>query len=161
MSKLVKLSVLAGMAIAFVFTAAPQDVLAQNKTVEARQKAMKGFGGNMKAIAGFVKAGKGSAADVEQRLMRMASAADKIPGLFPKGTSSDDLGIKVSGAKPDIWAKWDDFKKASTNLGTEAKKFAAVIKGGDKGAINAAFGGFGKAACGTCHRPFRAKRPKS
>lgn len=160
MSKLLKLGVFAGMAMALAWTTVPTNAVAQSKSVEARQKIMKGFGGNMKAIAGFVKQGKGSAADVEQRLLRMATASDKIPGLFPKGTDVGKLGPKVSGAKPDIWAKWDDFKKASANLGDQARKFAAVVKTGDKGAIGKAFGGFGKGACGTCHRPFRAKRQK-
>lgn len=160
MAKLVKLGAAAGMAVALVMTALPGVTMAQNKTIEQRQKVMKGFGGNMKAIGGYVKAGKGSAADVEQRLMKMAAAAGKIPGLFPQGTDMDKLGLKVTGAKAAIWTDSDKFKMAADKLGAEARKFAAVVKKGDKAAIGNAFGGFGKAACGSCHRTFREKRPK-
>lgn len=160
MAKLVKLGAAAGMVVALAMTALPSATMAQNKTVEQRQKVMKGFGGNMKAIGGYVKAGKGSAADVEQRLMRMAAAAGKIPGLFPQGTDMDKLGLKTTGAKPEIWGDWDKFKKAADNLGVQARRFAAVVKKGDRAATGKAFGGFGKGACGSCHRTFREKRPK-
>ena len=145
-----------------MLTSAPQPTFAQDimKTVEGRQKAMRSFGGNMKAIGGFIKAGKGSAADVEKRLMAMAATAPKIPNFFPKGSDSETLGLKKSGARPEIWTKWDDFKKASDNMAVQARKFAAVIKTGDKAAMGKAMGAFGKSACGTCHRPFRKKRPK-
>lgn len=161
MSKLLRLSVWVGISAAVIWTAVPQPAFAQNmKVIEARQKTMKSFGGNMKAIGGFIKAGKGSAADVEKRLMTMAAASGKIPSLFPEGSGLDKNGLKTTGARPEIWAKWDDFKKASDNLGVQARKFAAVIKTGDKGAMGKAMGAFGKSACGTCHRPFRKKRPK-
>lgn len=151
----------AGIAIALALTAMPDTSAAQDKkAVEARQKLMKGMSGNMKAVAAFVKNGKGSAADAEQRLMRVAAASAKIPGLFPKGTDLDKLGLKVTGAKPDIWSDMDKFKKAADHLGSEARKFAAVVKSGDKAAMAKSLGGFGKGTCGACHSAFRTKRQK-
>lgn len=161
MSKMMRLSVLAGAAAALLWSVAPQPIAAQDaKAVKERQELMKSNSANVKAIAAFVKGGKGSAADVEQRLMRIASTADKIPDLFPKGTDVGALGPKATGAKMEIWSKADDFEKAAENLKTQAQKFAAVVKSGDKAMIGSTFGDFGKNACGTCHRTFRAKRQK-
>ncbi|MCG8504910.1 MAG: cytochrome c [Sphingomonadales bacterium] len=163
MVKCIKGLCLAGLAAVLVWTAVPQTVVADGHmaAVEARQKAMRGFGGAMKASGMFLKSGQGSLADIEQRLRRMASAADKIPGWFPKGTSSDDLGIKTSGAKPAIWADMEGLKKAAANFGKKSGELAQIAAKGDKAAFGAAFKSYGKEACGTCHRQFRAKRPKN
>lgn len=136
-------------------------VLAQNATVEERQKVMKSFGATLGMIGKWLKTGEGDPAALEQRLLQMAAAGPKIPEFFPKGTSTDDLGVAVSGAKPAIWEKPDEFKAASMKLSEEATKFAAVVKTGDKAAVGGGMRAFGGAACGTCHRPFRAKRPKN
>jgi len=159
MSNLMRLSVAAGLALAVGWTAMPYDVAAQDKgSVESRQKIMKANSATLKAISAYMKEGKGSPQELEQRVLQIASNANKLTALFPKGTSADDLGTKTTGAKPDIWAKWDDFKKAADNLGTQANKLAGVVKTGDKGAIGKAMGTFGKGACGGCHRNFRQKK---
>lgn len=151
----------AGIAVALALTAMPDTSAAQDKkAVEARQKLMKSFSGDMKVVAAFVKDGKGSAADAERRLLQVASASGKIPGLFPKGTDSGALGLKATGAKSEIWSENDKFKKAAGHLGAEARKFAAVVKSGDKGAMGKMLAGFGKGTCGSCHSHFRAKREK-
>jgi cytochrome c556 len=151
----------AGIALTLAVAAMPDASSAQDKkAVEARQKLMKGMSSDMKAVAAFVKNGKGSAADAEQHLMMVASASEKIPGLFPKGTDLDKLGLKVTGAKPAIWEERDKFEKAAEHLGSEARKFAAVVKAGDKGAMTKMLGSFGKGTCGACHSSFRTKRPK-
>lgn len=150
-----------GLIAIFAVSAVPGQAAAQDtKSVKARQELMKGNSSHMKTVVGFVKNGKGSAADAEKALLSIAADSKKIPDLFPKGTDSDKLGLKVTGAKPAIWAEFDTFKKDAAHLGSEARKFAAVVKSGDKGAMAKELGSFGKDTCGACHRQFRAKREK-
>ncbi len=59
-------------------------------------------------------------------------------------------------AKPEIWKEWAKFKDAQVKLQGETVKLVAAAKGGDKGALQAAFGGVG-GACKNCHDPYRAQ----
>lgn len=159
MSKLIKPSALAGLALAVVLAGIPSDAVAQdNKFVEERQELMKQNSATVRAVGAYVKEGKGSPDELEQRVLQIASNAEKIPSLFPEGTSLDQLGLKTTGAKPEIWEKRAEFEKAADNLAQRARAFAAVVKTGDKGQIGSAMGDFGRGTCGGCHRTFRAKR---
>lgn len=160
MYRVVKLIAI-GLAPVLAITAVPGPSAAQDtKSVKARQALMKGNGRHLKTVAEFVKGGKGTAAAAEKALLSIAADSKKIPGLFPKGTGSDKLGLKATGAKPAIWTDFDTFKKNAAHLGSEAQKFAAFVKSGDKAAMGKALGSFGKNTCVACHRQFRAKREK-
>jgi len=124
-------------------------------TIAARRDLMKNRGKEMRIIIDFVQNKKGSAADVVAAAKAVEDSATKIPGLFPKGTSLDDFPGKT-GAKPVIWEKWDDFKKASDYLGSEAKDLAEVAETGDAAKIAEHLDEVGK-ACGACHTTFRQK----
>ena len=124
-------------------------------TITARRDLMKTRGKEMGIINDFVQNKKGSAADIVAAAKAMEESADKLPGLFPKGTSLDDFPGKT-GAKPVIWEKWDDFQKASTYFGSEAKELAEVAETGDTAKIAQQFEEVGK-ACGACHTTFRQK----
>lgn len=127
-------------------------------TVEERQKKMKRFGKNMKAIAGFLKKDQGTAADVAERAANIANWAKDIPSWFPEGTSMEEVAKPETGAKAKIWQDWAKFEDAARNLSKEATKLAEVAgNGGDKGAIGEQFGKMGKQGCGGCHKPFREK----
>jgi cytochrome c556 len=139
------------------------DASAQSgKAVDDRQALMKANGGALGGITAFYKENKGSMADVDRHLSTLQANATKLASsadaLFPKGSSTNELGTKATGSKPDIWMKWDDFKKAAGTMDAEVKKLAAAVKGGDKAAIEAAIGGMGRVGCGTCHTAFRGKR---
>jgi cytochrome c556 len=123
-----------------------------------RRMAMRELGGNMKTIAGFVKAGAGSANDVAAAGMKISEIAKMIPDLFPAGTSMDSYA-KATGAKAVIWEQSGDFKSAAMNLAAKADDLAKVASadGADEGTIGAAFGTLGKDGCGSCHRTFRQK----
>jgi cytochrome c556 len=125
-------------------------------TIAARRDLMKNQGKQMGIINDFVQNHKGSAADVAAAAKNLEASAAKIPELFPKGTSLDDFPGKT-GAKPVIWEKWDDFKKAAAYLGSEAKDLAEAAEGGDAAKIAEHFGEVGKDGCGACHTTFRQK----
>lgn len=128
--------------------------VASEQALEKREKLMKGFGANMKIVTQFVKEGTGTADDVAKAAAAIKADVAKIPDLFPAGTGVDD-GVKTE-ARMEIWQDWDGFKAAATQLETTAGGLETAAKGGDKAAIEAAFGEVGK-SCGGCHSKFRKK----
>ncbi len=125
-------------------------------TLKNRQEAMKGFGGNMKAINEFVEKGAGTPADVAAKAAAIEEGSKQIVALFPAGTGMDD-GVGKTAAKKEIWEKPDDFKAAADNMGMLAGKLKEAAATGDKQQIADAFGALGKNGCGGCHQTFRAK----
>lgn len=125
--------------------------------IKARQDAMKQNGKNFKAIQGFVKYGRGSAADVAMHASSIAMEAKKIPSFFPKGSGRGDFSDKQTRALPAIWKDWKGFEKASANLGAAAEKLATVAKSGDKDAIGKQAAAMGK-TCGGCHKAYRGAK---
>jgi cytochrome c556 len=147
------------IAVGLVAGAAHTDAAADAKTViETRQKAMKGLGMHMEAINAFVEKGEGDAAMVAERAKEIAATSEKIPELFPEGTSlADSHGIKTA-AKAEIWSDRAGFEEAAEHMGEEAEELAETAEGGDKQAIAAAFAELGKEGCGGCHTKFRQKQ---
>ena len=130
---------------------------ADMKVVKDRQAAMKSMSDANKAIKAYVDKGEGTPAAVSAAAMKIASTAEKIPTLFPKGTSETDAAAGKNRAKPDIWMKWSAFEKNAEKLKTSAVALADAGKSGDKGKIKAAFAAMGK-NCGGCHKPFRGAK---
>jgi cytochrome c556 len=125
--------------------------------VESRQAVMKAQGKDMAAIKGFLD-GKSELPAAQAAGEDLAAQVAKIPTLFPKGTSMDDLPGK-SYAKPAVWAEMDKFSATAKTAQTKAEALDAALKGGDKTAITAAFGDMGKNGCGACHETYREKKP--
>ena len=124
--------------------------VAQADVIQARKELMKANKDAAAAIKKIVEAG-GPAADVVAPAQKIADDALKVPAGFPKGS---DKG--KTDAKPEIWAKWDEFTKDATNNHEAALKLVAAAKSGDMGAVKAAFGALG-ATCGACHKQFKEK----
>lgn len=133
----------------FVVTAQAQDPTA---IIEARKAELKKAGGGMKAIAGFVKEGAGSVADVQAAAATINGVAKAFPDWWPAGTA---VGVGKSEAKPEIWTKMDDFKTKAAAFQTEAAALVTVAAGGDKAAIGAQLGKVG-GTCKSCHEAYRA-----
>ncbi len=120
-----------------------------DKVIEERQQLMKTIGGTSKAMR--------SAADAAA----VAASADKLAELFarinadtfPKGSSDG------SRSKPEIWEQWDKFAGAAKSAAELAKGLAAKARAGEDTA--ALVKGFGRNACGSCHRPFRKPKERS
>ena len=141
----------AGLAVAVIGAGvtATQPALADSHAVKERKATFKQISKANKAIKAAVKAGDTAAAK-EQAAIIVASA-DKLAGLFPKGTGRGDLDPKMTRAKPEIWSDWDTFKEKLAGL----RGVASKVAGGDLAAAK----GMGK-ACGACHKLFRGKKVK-
>lgn len=118
--------------------------------IAARQEAMKGVGGAMKAIKAAVEGN--TAADAVGPAEKIAATMKSVPDLFAK---TSDTGETY--AKPEIWAEWDKFKEAAANAGAAAGKLAMVAKTGDAAATGEAMKALG-GTCGACHKPYRTPK---
>jgi cytochrome c556 len=124
---------------------------AADDVLKTRQENMKTKGAQMKAIKGIIEAG-GNPADVVGPANKIAEVAALIPSLFPQGTGEGD-----TGARPEIWEKWDEFTKLADDLKTQAQMLASAGQSGDLATVRAQFAETGK-VCGTCHETFKKKR---
>ncbi len=119
-----------------------------DKVIEARQDLMKSIGAASKAMR--------SAADAAA----VAASADKLAELFAKinAESFPKGSAEGSRSKPEIWEQWDKFTAAAKNAVTVAQSIAAKARAGENTADLVK--GFGRNACGPCHRPFRKPKEK-
>ena len=119
--------------------------------IKYRQNHMKAMGGHMGALAAIIKGQAGSKEHVAGHAKAIAAIGIMIQDLFPADSAKGE-----TAAKPEIWSKPDDFRKAAAAFTAASAKLGEAA-GGDMDAVKAAFGGAGK-ACGGCHKPFRAKK---
>ena len=122
--------------------------------VDARRALMKEMGGEMKAIADALDAKSTDTAGMQKHAEVIAADAAKIPGLFPAGSSADDLPGKTH-AKSEIWKDFDAFKAIAATLATNAGKLADAAKSGDVTAVTAELDMTAHDGCGACHKQFR------
>jgi len=123
--------------------------------IEYRQKVMSGVGADMGAISDILKHGLPYTAAIALHASRMGDAAALVPTAF---------GVKVTegltDAKPEIWAKPDEFEQATKNFADAAADLEAAAVGNDREAVKAAFKVLGK-SCGGCHDTFRKPKEES
>ncbi len=113
--------------------------------IRDRHDLMEQIGKNAKAIGAAAKAGTPAAMVDPARAI--ASAAARVPGLFPAGSTHPE-----SRAKPEIWQQFSDFERDARDLGERATTLAAAAaRGADVGGDVRALMG----ACKTCHDAFR------
>jgi cytochrome c556 len=119
--------------------------------IKYRQAAMTLIGANFKPMGAMVKGDVPFNAQEFARRSKDVAAISSIDVLaaFPQDT--DGAGSK---AKPEIWMKWDDFKKKMGDMERETAKLAEVAKGGDAAAIKKQFGETGK-TCKACHDDYK------
>ena len=125
-------------------------VLAQDDVIEKRQKAMKGNSADVKAIKGAVESK--DYATIETKAKDIMGTADKIPSLFPKGSTAGK-----TKATPAIWEKSDEFAKSAKNLSKASGELASAAKSQDDAAVAEKFKAVGE-ACSSCHKAFRAEK---
>jgi len=80
--------------------------------------------------------------------------ADKLPGLWPPGTSSTDMPNKTR-ARPEIWQQLDKFNAIVPVLKADEQKLLDALQKGDKGTAKAAFSDMVRNGCSACHGSFR------
>jgi cytochrome c556 len=128
-----------------------------NTVINQRQELMKTQGKATAAIRAFVE-GKGELAAAQAGGAELVRTTTAIPSVFPQQTSMAEYPGKTY-AKPDIWAKWDQFTQGASTAHERAIALNAALQSGDKAAIATAFDAMGKQGCGGCHTPFR--QPKT
>ena len=125
-------------------------VFSQADVNEKRQALMKNNSESAKAIKAAAEAK--DYATVEAKAKDVMGNAEKIVGLFPKGSTTGKT--KATAA---IWEKPDDFAKAAKNLGKAAGELAAAAKSGNDADVGVKVKALGD-ACGSCHKAFRAEK---
>ena len=123
---------------------------AQADVIEKRQAAMKSNSANAKAIKAAIETK--DYATVETKAKDIMGTADKIPSLFPKGSTAGK-----TKAKPEIWEKPDDFAKNAKNLNKAAGELASAAKAGNDADVNVKVKALGE-VCNSCHKEFRAEK---
>ena len=138
-------------ALFILFTASiASPLFAQEDVIEKRQKAMKSNSADVKAIKGAVESK--DYATIEIKAKDIMGTAEKIPSLFPKGSTAGK-----TKATPAIWEKSDEFAKAAKNLSKASGELESAAKSQDDAAVAAKFKAVGE-ACATCHKAFRAEK---
>ncbi len=123
----------------------PDDVIAARQAgfdlqgaVTAAMKATVDSGGPVKPLADGAKG--------------IAKWGQAIPAMFPDGTQ---MGHDTK-ALPAIWTDRAGFEKAAAALTAAAEKLVVLAEADDKAGFAAQFKET-TAACGGCHRPYRAR----
>ena len=137
---------------AMVMLAAPPNKDQALQIVKQRHEAMEGLGKAMKALHRALDANPPDTNVVRAQTAIMASAAAKIPSLFPAGTGPD---VGKTRAKPEIWKQQDLFLRKSKDFLAAAQAIDAAAKTGDVNKVMALHENVDK-ACKACHDPFRA-----
>jgi cytochrome c556 len=127
-------------------------LFAQADVIEKRQKVMKGQSADAKAIKAAVESK--DYATIEMKAKDLMGSSEKIPDLFPKGSTTGK-----TKAKDEIWEKQDDFRKNAKNLNKAASELAAAAKAKDEAAVGEKVKAV-SGACGGCHKAFREEKYK-
>ena len=131
-----------------VFTAA--ELFAQADVIEKRQELMKSTSDAAKAIQAAAESK--DYATIEMKAKDIMGNAEKIPDLFPKGSTQGK-----TKAKPEIWEKMDEFSKNPGKLKKAASELADAAKDKDDQAVTVKVKALGE-VCGNCHKAFRAEK---
>jgi cytochrome c556 len=149
---MLKTAIAAGLMVAFGAGVAhaqpkPEDLL------KYRQGVMRAVAFQFGPLTGVAKGEVQWGPAMGQKAVNLAALSVIAGDVF----SPASKGLANSDAKPEIWAKPDDFKMKMTAFQAEAAKLADLAKAGNVEAIKAQVNAVGK-ACGACHDDFRVKR---
>ena len=123
----------------------PDDIIA------ARQAGFALQGAEATAMKAIVDSG-GSVKPLADGAKALAKWGHVIPTMFPDGTQTGH----DTKAKPEIWTDRAGFEKAAADYAAAADKLAALAEADDKAGFAAQYKET-TAACGGCHRPYRAR----
>jgi cytochrome c556 len=142
--------ILAAALFSFVSLVVSAQVFAQADVIEKRQKLMKSNSEAAKAVKAAAESK--DYATIELKAKDIMGNAEKIPDLFPKGST-----VGKTKAKPEIWEKGDEFAKNPKALGKAASELADAAKAKDDAAIGVKVKALGE-VCANCHKNFRAEK---
>ena len=152
MSRLPKTTIVAGLLLAFGATIAYAQVQPEHR-LKYRQGVMRAVAFQWGPLTGVAKGEAQWGPAMAQKAVNLAALAAIAGDVFPEASK----GLANSDAKPEIWAKPDDFKMKMVAFQTETAKLADLVKAGNVEAIKAQINATGK-TCGGCHDDYRVKR---
>ena len=119
--------------------------------VKQRQSALALIGWYFGPLGAVAKGEKPFNKDDAVRATSYLVPLSKMPWEgFVAGTEN----VGNTKAKPEIWSKAADFKKAADNMQTEMAKLAQLASAGDEAGFKKQFGAVG-GTCKACHDDFR------
>ncbi|MGE5216068.1 MAG: c-type cytochrome [Chloroflexota bacterium] len=142
--------IITGAFFGFLALTISSTLYAQSDVIKERQALMKSNSADAKAIKAAVDAK--DYATIETKAKDIMGNAEKIPSLFPKGST-----VGKTKAKPEIWEKPDQFAAMPKKLGKAASELAAAAKAGNEADVNVKVKALG-AVCNSCHKEFRAAK---
>ena len=152
MSRLMKTTLAAGLLLALGAGVAYAQVQPEHR-LKYRQGVMRAVAFQWGPLTAFAKGEAQWGPAMAQRAANLAALAASAEDVFPEASK----GLANSDAKPEIWAKPDDFKAKITAFKTETAKLGDLAKAGNVDAIKAQIAATGK-TCGGCHDDYRVKR---
>ena len=127
----------------------------QSQSIKDRQANFKDIGKSFKAIRSELEGSEPDLAVIAASADALNASAQRVPGLFPEGTSMD------SGAKTEalsvIWEKPEEFSEAAAALVKASADIKAFAEAGDLSAVQGGVRSIGS-SCKTCHDTFRVKK---
>jgi cytochrome c556 len=148
----------AGVGLIALMGAAPfPEAVAQSNlstVVTERREGLKAVGEHMTAIAGVARAGGDPRGTVE-RIAAVQAFFPTMGARFPAGTQQGAPGIDTR-ALPVIWTDRAGFDAALAAMGPRLTALREAAASGNVANFQAAVQATG-AACGDCHRPYRAR----
>jgi len=130
----------------------------KEQVIKDREALMKEQGGDMGAVKAYLD-DKGDLAKATTGAADLVQTMQKIPDVFPPDTQGPSPDGKYL-PKAEIWSDWNGFLATRDAAAQKANALLAAVKGGDKAAIQTAFGDMGKNGCGACHGKFREEIKK-
>ena len=124
------------------------------QVVTDRREGLRAVGVHVDALAAVARAGT-DPRPVAERVAAVQRFFVDFPDRFPAGTQQGAPGIDTR-ALPSIWTDRANFERVSAALAPRLEALNAAAQSGDARAFGAALQATG-AACGDCHRPFRAR----
>ncbi len=147
------LSVAAAAVVATAITSAAFAQAKPEASIKYRQGVYGIMGWNFGPMAAMMKGEKPfDQAAFAKHAANVAAVAPMALEGFGPGT---DKGAETK-AKPEIWAKMDDFKSKMTKMNEEVTKLAAMAKTGSQEDIKKQFGATG-GTCKACHDDYKTK----
>ena len=113
-----------------------------------RESTMKNIGRTLKPLVEMSKSGKFDQAEAQKDGTAIVGYLDHFKDLFPAGSEKQD-----DKALPNIWTDAAGFEKHRMDARNAAEQVAAAT---DIDSFQTAFKSLG-AACGACHKEYRAK----
>lgn len=148
-----KLTALAALGlIALAGPAAAQ--MSPSAVVQERRDGLRAMGQHMEAMAAIARAG-GDPRPAVERVQALEVWFRGFPARFPAGTQQGAPGLETR-ALPGIWQSFAEFERLDRALLVRLASLREAAAGGNPSAFGQALQAAG-AACGDCHRPFRAR----